>query len=104
MGEKMEDPLPLVVARSRMADLANLGVFKVISGLVFGRPYGFDEKGREEFAQMVADQCYGTDFPILFNVDVGHSDPILTVPLDALCSLDSENDEFSILEAGVTGL
>ena len=101
MGEKMEDPLPLVVVQSQMADLVNLGVMEVISGLVVGRPYGFDEKGREEFAQMIADQCYGTDFPILLNVDVGHSDPILTMPLDALCSLDSEKDEFGILEVGV---
>jgi muramoyltetrapeptide carboxypeptidase LdcA involved in peptidoglycan recycling len=101
MGEKIEDSLPLGVARSQMADLVNLGVFEVISGLVVGRPYGFDEKERGEFAQMVADQCYETGFPILLNVDVGHSDPILTIPLDALCSLDSEKDEFSILEAGV---
>lgn len=32
MGEKMEEPLPLVVIQSRMADLANWGVFDVISG------------------------------------------------------------------------
>ena len=56
---------------------------------------------RNEFAQMVKDQCYGTDFPILLNVDVGHTDPILTVPLNAMVGLDSEKDEFTILEAGV---
>jgi muramoyltetrapeptide carboxypeptidase len=100
MGEKIEEPLPLVVAQSRMADLANLGVFDVISGLVVGRPYGFDDKGRGKFIQMVADQCYDTDYPIILNVDVWRSDPILKLPLDALCGLDSEKDELSILEAG----
>ncbi len=81
----------------------NFGVFEAISGLVVRRPYGFDDKGREESNQTVADQCYRIDFPIWLNVDVGHSDPILTVPLDALCSLDSKKDEFNILEPGVVG-
>ncbi|KAI9827982.1 MAG: hypothetical protein M1819_006825 [Sarea resinae] len=101
MGEQMTDPLPLVKTRAMMADLANAGIFEEISGLVVGRPFAYDEKLREEFAQMITDQCYGTDFPILPNVDVGHTDPVLTVPLDAVVVLDSDRDEFSILEAGV---
>ncbi|CAD6564908.1 MAG: hypothetical protein ASARMPREDX12_004496 [Alectoria sarmentosa] len=83
MGEKMEDPFSLTSTRAKMADLVNLGVFEQINGVI-----------------MVKDQCYGTDFPILLNVDVGHTDPILTVPLNAMVGLDSEKDEFTILEAG----
>jgi muramoyltetrapeptide carboxypeptidase LdcA involved in peptidoglycan recycling len=45
--------------------------------------------------------CYGTTFPILFNVDIGHTDPILTIPMNAEVRLDSEGDEFVVLEAGV---
>lgn len=101
MGEKMEDPLSLTSTRAKIADLVNLGVFEQINGVIVGRPYGYDEEMRNEFAQMVKDQCYGTDFPILLNVDVGHTDPILTVPLNAMVDLDSEKDEFTILEAGV---
>ena len=63
------------------------------------KPY--DQNMRVQFAQMVKDQCYGTDFPILMDVDVGHTDPILTIPLNALVSFDSAKDEFSILDAGV---
>jgi len=47
------------------------------------------------------DECYGTDFPILIGVDVGHSDPILTIPLNAMVSLSSEKDEFAIVEPAV---
>ena len=86
-----------------MADLVNLGIFEQITGLVVGRPYKYTDEQKEEFKQMVLDQCYGTDFPILYNVDIGHTDPLLTIPLNALASLDSERDEFAILEAGVAG-
>lgn len=100
-GEVFNGPLPYEQTRSLMADLVNLGIFEEIAGLVIGRPYKYDEKQMEEFKQMVLDQCYGTDFPILFNVDIGHTDPMLTIPLNALASLDSERDEFAVLESGV---
>lgn len=84
-----------------MADLVNAGVIDEISGLVIGRPYGYDEKMREDFAQLIADQCYGTTFPILLNVDIRHTAPILTLPMNALVRIDSSRDEFSVLEPGV---
>jgi muramoyltetrapeptide carboxypeptidase LdcA involved in peptidoglycan recycling len=103
MGEQMDKPLPLMATRAQMANLGNLGVFDVIAGLVVGRPFGLDEGGREEFRGMMEGVLEGTSFPVLLDVDVGHTAPILTIPLDALCSLDSKKDEFSILEAGVVG-
>ena len=103
MGKKIEDPFPLDDTRACMADLVNTGVFDEITGLIVGRPYGYDEQMRGEFAQMIADQCSGTDFPILLNVDIGHTSPVLTIPMNALVSLDSEKDDFRILEPGVLG-
>jgi muramoyltetrapeptide carboxypeptidase len=102
VGEQIDGPLSLQRTRSFMADLANMDLFDQITGLVIGRPFAYDETMREEFGKMVLDQCYGTDFPILTNVDVGHTDPILTIPLNAMCSLDSETDSWEILEPGVT--
>jgi len=84
-----------------MADLANMDLFDQIAGLVIGRPFAYDEKMRKEFEKMILGQCYGTNFPILMNVDVGHTHPILTIPLNAMCSLDSEYDSWEILEPGV---
>jgi len=62
---------------------------------------GDDDGQKVELKKMVLDQCRGTEFPILFDVDIGHTDPILTIPLNALARLDSEGDEFAVLEAGV---
>jgi muramoyltetrapeptide carboxypeptidase LdcA involved in peptidoglycan recycling len=107
MGEEMDKLLPLVVTRAQMVDLENLGVFGAIAGLVIGRPFGMDDKEREELREMVmgvlevSGSGSGTGFPVLVDVDVGHTDQIFTLPLGALCSLDSEMDEWKILEAGV---
>lgn len=80
-----------------------------INGLIFGRFYGYDS---QESQDELADVIYGLicegeivknkkDFPVLMNVDVGHTSPMITIPMDALVSLDSEKDEFAILEAGI---
>ncbi|CAF9942367.1 MAG: hypothetical protein ALECFALPRED_009716 [Alectoria fallacina] len=101
MGEKMEDPFSLTSTRAKIADPVNLEVFEQSNGAIVGRPYAFDEEMRDEFAQLVKDQCYGTNLLFPLNVDVGHTDPLLTVPVNAMVGLDSEKDEFIILEAGV---
>jgi len=100
-GEIFNGPFPYEKTRSAFADLANMGMFEQISGLVIGRPYKYDDGQKVELKKMVLDQCRGTEFPILFDVDIGHTDPILTIPLNALARLDSEGDEFAVLEAGV---
>jgi muramoyltetrapeptide carboxypeptidase LdcA involved in peptidoglycan recycling len=107
-GEKPDGPLPLAKTRSLMADLVNLGAFDSIVGLVVGRPLGYIGSELGEFQQMVLDICSGRDeegkernFPILFGVDVGHTDPMVTVPLNAAARLDSEEDIWEVLEAGV---
>jgi muramoyltetrapeptide carboxypeptidase LdcA involved in peptidoglycan recycling len=76
-------------------------VWDDITGLILGRPYRHTEEQAAEWERTVLEITEGYDFPILAGVDVGHTDPMLTVPLDALCRLDSEKDEWSILERGV---
>ncbi|MCJ1243025.1 hypothetical protein MMC30_000221 [Trapelia coarctata] len=93
--------MPLEQARSFVADLVNVGVMGVIKGLVVGRPFHYDENTWAKWEEMLLEQCGGTDFPILAGVDVGHTDPILTIPMDAMVRLDGESGEFTVLEAAV---
>lgn len=101
MGEGADVPIPVERTASFMADLGNVGVWDDIAGLVIGRPYAYDEKMREEFGKMVLEQCYGTNFPILADVDIGHTSPMVTIPLNGMVQLNSEADDFSIVEKGV---
>ncbi|OHF01073.1 LD-carboxypeptidase [Colletotrichum orchidophilum] len=98
---------PLGRVRQAFADLAARGLFEEIAGLVVGRPYGYNtERERAEYAATIQGLlCKGrlenTTFPILMNVDVGHTAPLVTLSMDALAVLDSEKDEFSITQAVV---
>ncbi|KAG9664739.1 peptidase S66, LD-carboxypeptidase A, partial [Aureobasidium melanogenum] len=100
-GDKPGTPFSLDAARSAMADLRNAGLLEKVGGIVVGRPYMYDEKMTAAFEKMVCDQCYGIEIPVLAGVDTGHSDPMLTLPLDVMVSLDSEAmeyEQFVILE------
>lgn len=100
-GEDADEPFPVYRARAAIADLVNTGIFQDIAGLVIGRSVNYDEKMRKQYADIVTGLLEGTDFPILADVDIGHTAPMLTIPLNALAKLDSGNNEFSILEPGV---
>ncbi|KAI4717803.1 peptidase S66, LD-carboxypeptidase A [Aureobasidium sp. EXF-10727] len=100
-GQGPGEPFPLDAARSAMADLRNSGILGKIAGIVVGRPYMYDEKMTVAFEKMLLDQLHGLEIPILVGVDTGHSDPMLTLSLDAMVLLDSEageDEQFVVLE------
>ncbi|GAM33647.1 hypothetical protein TCE0_011r00708 [Talaromyces pinophilus] len=100
-GMQPDTPWPLELVRCNLADLGTRGVWDDITGLILGRPYRHTEEQLVEWEKLVLDITEDYNFPILAGVDVGHTDPMLTVSLDALCLLDSEKDEWAILERGV---
>lgn len=95
--------------QTAFADLVAQGVFDEAAGLVVGRPFGYDsDEGRADYERVITQLlCEGPlgkvekSFPILFNVDFGHTTPMVTLPFDVLAELDSEQDRFTLLEAGV---
>lgn len=102
VGEDPVHGVPLETVRAQLATLRNLGVFWRITGLVVGRPYGYDEEQRKSFDQIILNQTRDMTFPILTDVDVGHTDPILTIPLNAMAALHSAENSFSITEHSVS--
>ncbi|KAL9624717.1 MAG: hypothetical protein Q9160_001071 [Pyrenula sp. 1 TL-2023] len=101
-GDKDDTPSMSHLAGERCAltDLAKAGIFNQISGLIVGRPKANTEKMRQAWDEVVLGFCEmaGRAFPVLANVNVGHTEPKLTVPLGALCRIDAEKDEWRILE------
>ena len=106
-GDDDESGNPIERVRAGFADMIAQGVFEDAAGLVVGRPFGYNtDERREEYAGVIKGLlCEGRpaekQFPILFNVDFGHSTPMVTLPFDALAELDPENDRFTILEPAV---
>ncbi|KAL9108059.1 MAG: hypothetical protein Q9227_007165 [Pyrenula ochraceoflavens] len=98
-------PIPIEAAKMYLADLVMGGVLAAVEGLVMGRGYLHDEKMKEEWERYVKEICkmvWGDkEKPVLTGVDVGHTDPIVTLPIGAKCTVDSRKDLWEILEAGV---
>ncbi|KAI1422460.1 peptidase [Xylaria sp. FL1777] len=107
VGDDLVSGNPIARVQAGIADLIAQGVFDDARGLVVGRPFGYHTpEMREQYIGVIRGLlCEGPmaekKFPILFNVDFGHSSPLLTLPFDTLVSLDSEKDQFAILESAV---
>lgn len=106
-GEDLDSGNPPARVQAGFADLIAGGVFEDVAGLVVGRPYGYHtEEARQQYADIITGLfCEGPlaekTFPILYNVDIGHTTPMVTLPYDTLAELDSEKDSFSIVESAV---
>ncbi|KAI1118320.1 peptidase [Nemania sp. NC0429] len=108
IGDDLVSGNPIERVQAGIADLIAQGVFDDAAGLVVGRPFGYHTPElREQYVAVIRGLlCDGplgerNKFPILFNVDFGHTAPLVTLPYDALASLDSDRDRFAILESGV---
>jgi len=77
--------------------LNELGVFNKISGMIIGRPVGYSEANHEELICFLKDFFSNYNFPVLYNVNFGHSDPIITIPIGQTGVLNSDNNQFKIL-------
>ncbi|MBM3199490.1 LD-carboxypeptidase [Candidatus Woesearchaeota archaeon] len=101
-GQSFAKGEPLAYVDTQIMDLRNAGVFDKIKGLIIGKGFGYTEEEREKFKQIVVHHTKDYEFPVLFNVNIGHTDPMITLPLNVKISLDSEKDMFRIDEEGVS--
>jgi muramoyltetrapeptide carboxypeptidase len=80
------------------------GVLDRIAALVVGRCVNVAERWRpsvETVHDVVLRCCEGTDFPILADVDLGHTDERLTLPIGALATVYPAESAISVDEAVV---
>jgi muramoyltetrapeptide carboxypeptidase len=96
-----EAPSPEAVD-AYLTDLERLGVFESITGLLIGRPayYKPDEVG--VLWEVVARRTEAGAIPVLANLDFGHTDPLLTIPIGAGAYLDAGGHVFRITEEATT--
>ncbi len=94
-GEKVEN------IDSYLTDLELSGVFKDIKGMIIGRFFGYSGQEKKDMIKIIEERTSCYKFPILLDVDIGHSDPMITVPLGVRTKIDSSNNLFAIEESGV---
>jgi len=89
--------LPVSDVDSYFADLDNLGLFDSIRGLIIGRPYRYTEKETTCLKKIIKRYAGDKGYPILFNANIGHADPIITLRYSSVVELDSNSNKFRIL-------
>ena len=85
-----------------LAHLAMLGVFAGVAGLVVGKLNDASANENRMFDRLILQHTAAYDFPILSQVDLGHTDPKLTLPIGIHASLDSASKQFCLAEAAVS--
>lgn len=78
----------------------HLGWFEKIGGLVFGRfteHSGFTHE--DSLENLLNQQLSETNFPILYNVDFGHSDPLITIPNGGIVTIDTTKKQLILKRA-----
>src|SRR3989338_9442912 len=93
-------PFPQSDLDAFLADLDNLNIFKQINGLIIGRPYQYGDEENTKLKKMIFSYTSGCNYPILYNTNIGHTTPIVTIPMGAATQIDSNNNLFEITESG----
>jgi len=93
-----ESPYP-ASADAYLTDLRLLGVFDEIAGLIVGRPYKYGAQEAATLWRLVEEHTAAAGVPVLADFDVGHTDPMLTLPLGVRVELDAGARSIATTEA-----
>lgn len=77
------------------------GILSIINGIIWGKPY--HNKYYEEYKSVilkVLDEYSLQELPVLYNLNFGHTAPMIVIPYGALAEIDCDRKTFSLLEAG----
>ena len=104
--ETSEDaPSPEMVKYGLRTYLA-LGILEKLTGILFARPGGGipPEKFVEYdqvILEVIRDEAGMINLPIITHMDFGHTDPMMVLPYGVQAEINSEKQQFSILENAV---
>jgi muramoyltetrapeptide carboxypeptidase len=79
-----------------LTDLEHLGVFEQIAGLIVGRPAAYSPEAAEVLWTVAEMRTRVAGIPVLGNLDCGHTDPMLTLPLGATAHLDAGRPSLTV--------
>ncbi len=84
-----------------LMDYENMGVLGQIAGLLVGRPYGMTAEQKESMWKVVSERTQRFGIPVVGNLDIGHTTPLLTLPLGCMARIDSDTGRVSIIDSAV---
>jgi len=84
-----------------LMDYENMGVLEKLRGLLVGRPMKYSETERRQLREVILERTRRYTFPIITDMDFGHTAPQFTIPIGVRARIDTEQERFEIVEAAV---
>ncbi len=84
-----------------LMDYENMGVLECIRGLLFGRPMFYEPEEREQLYEVILERTEGYGFPVVAEMDFGHTSPMFTLPVGCRAAVDADRERFEIVEPAV---
>ena len=84
-----------------LMDYQNMGVFGKIRGLIVGRPMSYSDAEKQSLRERIVERTQGFSFPIITEMDFGHTAPQFTIPVGCRARMDSTTKCFEIVEPAV---
>ncbi len=97
-GGSMHEGLSISDFDSWFSDLGNSGIFKQTAGIVIGRAYKYSEEMVVELQKIVSERTLSYEFPVIYGIDMGHTDPMTTLPYNAKVVIDTYANNLITLE------
>jgi len=85
-----------------LADYENMGVLQRLSGMIVGRPKDYPPEWRAEVREVILERTRRYTFPIITDMDFGHTAPQFILPLGVRAEIDTACRRFAVVEAAVT--
>jgi muramoyltetrapeptide carboxypeptidase LdcA involved in peptidoglycan recycling len=84
-----------------LMDYENMGVFDRLKGLLVGRSMHYSPLEKERLREVVLERTANYSFPIVTDMDFGHTAPQFTLPMGCRARIDAHEKSFHILESAV---
>jgi muramoyltetrapeptide carboxypeptidase len=84
-----------------LMDYENMGVLAQLRGLLVGRPMRYSMEEKQQLREVILERTRAYQFPIVTDMDFGHTAPQLTLPLGCRASIDVNRQIVEIREGAV---
>jgi len=103
--ETSEEKPSVLRVRRMLRNYGMQGIFDRTVAVLFGRARDFTDEEKEELDQMIIEVIKGefgnAEISVVTNMDFGHTDPQLILPLGVKAEVDSTQQTFRLLEAPI---
>ncbi len=100
-----EDRPPPAQVEYWLRNYATQGILGEAAALMMARPRGYTQEQKEALQQAVKKvllEVDRADMPVVMDVDIGHTTPMMTLPLGCRVAVDAVEKRVELLEAAVS--